>query len=87
MFGFQLTQIEREPIKGNSDEEVRQSSAKSRASLRNQFKSRLDETRQAVEDRRTKSPVITVPAQKSIDDELIIDDDDDDLPIPDDQKG
>ncbi|KAL4216430.1 hypothetical protein ACF0H5_024155 [Mactra antiquata] len=81
-----LSQLEREPVKGNSEEEVRQSSAKSRASLRNQFKSRLDETRHAVEERRTKSPVITVPAQKSIEDELIIDDDDDDLPIPDDQK-
>lgn len=81
-----LSQIEREPVMGNTEEEVRQSSAKSRASLRNQFKSRLDETRQAVEDRRTKSPVIAVPTQKSVDDELIMEDDDDDLPIPDDMK-
>ena len=39
-----------------------------------------------MEDRRTKSPVITVPPHKSIDDELIIEDEDD-LPIPDDLKG
>ncbi|XP_053387320.1 uncharacterized protein LOC123542904 [Mercenaria mercenaria] len=80
-----LAQIEHEPVSGNTEDEVRQSSAKSRASLRSQFKSRLDETRQAVEERRTKSPVIAVLAQKSIDDELIIEDDDD-LPIPDDLK-
>lgn len=81
-------QVEREPINGQTDEEVRISSAKSRASLRNQFKNRLDETRHAIETRRTMSPVITVPQQKSVDDELIEDDDDDeDLPIPDDQKG
>jgi hypothetical protein len=40
----------------------------------------------AVEERRIKSPVIMIPAQKSIDDELIIEEDDD-LPIPDDMKG
>ncbi|XP_060555548.1 uncharacterized protein LOC132716319 isoform X1 [Ruditapes philippinarum] len=80
-----LAQIEHEPVSGNTEDEVRQSSAKSRASLRSQFKSRLDETRQAVEDRRTKSPVISLPPHKSIDDELIIEDDDD-LPIPDDLK-
>lgn len=79
--------IEHEPIQGQTEDEVRLSSAKSRASLRNQFKSRLDETRMAAESRRTKSPVIRVPTQKSIDDELIDDDFDDDLPIPDDLKG
>ncbi|XP_052240245.1 myosin-11-like [Dreissena polymorpha] len=78
--------LEREPISGNTEEEVRQSSAKSRASLRNQFKSRLDETKHAVESRRTKSPLITLPAQKSVDDELIIESDDEDLPIPDELK-
>ncbi|XP_052786896.1 myosin-10-like isoform X9 [Mya arenaria] len=79
--------VEKEPITGNTEEEVRISSAKSRASLRSQFKSRLDETRHAVETRKTHSPVITVPAQKSVDDELIIEsDDEDDLPIPDDLK-
>ena len=74
---------------GHTEEEVRLSSAKSRASLRNQFKSRLDETRHAVESRRTMSPVVNVPTHKSIEDELIEDDDDEqqELPIPDDQKG
>ncbi|WAR30176.1 hypothetical protein MAR_003744 [Mya arenaria] len=82
-----LLSVEKEPITGNTEEEVRISSAKSRASLRSQFKSRLDETRHAVETRKTHSPVITVPAQKSVDDELIIEsDDEDDLPIPDDLK-
>ena len=65
------------------------SSAKSRASLRKEFKNRLEETRNVVEDRRAKSPAISIPSQKSLDDDqLIVDDEEeDDLPIPDDLKG
>ena len=83
-----MTKIEHEPVVGKTEDEIRVSSAKSRASLRNQFKTRLEETRTVVEDRRAKSPAISIPSQKSLeDDQLIIDDDDDDLPIPDDMKG
>ena len=85
---LQMTKIEHEPVKGKTEDEIRVSSAKSRASLRNQFKSRLEETRNVVEDRRANTPAISIPSQKSLDeDQLIIDEDDDDLPIPDDMKG
>ena len=81
--------IEHEPVSGKTEEEVRVSSAKSRASLRKEFKNRLEETRNVVEDRRAKSPAISIPSQKSLDDDqLIVDDEEeDDLPIPDDLKG
>ena len=59
-------------------------SAQSRASLRHQFKNRLEESRHAAEERRSKSPVISVPSQRSLDDQLI---EDDDFPIPDEIKG
>lgn len=82
------SKIEHEPITGKTEDEIRVSSAKSRASLRKEFKTRLEETRSVVEDRRAKSPAISVPSQKSLDeDQLIIDEEDDDLPIPDDMKG
>lgn len=64
-----------------TEDELRMTSAQSRASLRYQFKNRLEESRNAAEERRSKSPV---PSQRSIDDQLI---EDDDFPIPDDIKG
>lgn len=67
-----------------TEDELRMTSAQSRASLRYQFKYRLEESRNAAEERRSKSPVISVPSQRSIDDQLI---EDDDFPIPDDIKG
>uniref|UniRef100_K1R1G3 Dpy-19-like protein 3 n=1 Tax=Magallana gigas TaxID=29159 RepID=K1R1G3_MAGGI len=66
-----------------TEDELRMTSAQSRASLRYQFKNRLEESRNAAEERRSKSPVIYVPSQRSIDDQLI---EDDDFPIPDDIK-
>nr|XP_034321473.1 golgin subfamily A member 4 isoform X2 [Crassostrea gigas] len=66
-----------------TEDELRMTSAQSRASLRYQFKNRLEESRNAAEERRSKSPVISVPSQRSIDDQLI---EDDDFPIPDDIK-
>ena len=51
-------------------------SAESRASLRSQYKTKLEETKSAVEERRLKSPAISVPSQSSLDDELILDEDD-----------
>lgn len=66
-----------------TEDELRMTSAQSRASLRHQFKNRLEESRNAAEERRSKSPVISVPSQRSIDDQLI---EDDDFPIPDDIK-
>ena len=87
IYTFQ-SKIEHEPVTGKTEEEVRVSSAKSRASLRKEFKNRLEETRNIVEDRRANTPAISLPSQKSLDeDQLIVDDDDDDMPIPDDMKG
>ena len=66
-------------------------SALSRASLRSQYKNRLEESRLAAEDRRSKSPHIAVPTKMSVDDELVLDDDndefDEDMALPDDLKG
>ncbi|XP_041355859.1 GRIP and coiled-coil domain-containing protein 2-like isoform X3 [Gigantopelta aegis] len=56
--------------------EMRQMSAKSRASLRSQYKNKLEETKSAVEERRLKSPAISVPSQCSLTDELILDEED-----------
>ena len=67
-----------------TEDELRMNSAQSRASLRHQFKNRLEESRHAAEERRSKSPVISVPSQRSLDDQLI---EDDDFPIPDEIKG
>nr|XP_022306043.1 uncharacterized protein LOC111112655 isoform X13 [Crassostrea virginica] len=66
-----------------TEDELRMNSAQSRASLRHQFKNRLEESRHAAEERRSKSPVISVPSQRSLDDQLI---EDDDFPIPDEIK-
>ncbi|XP_069102583.1 myosin-2 heavy chain-like isoform X3 [Argopecten irradians] len=64
-----------------TEEEIRASSALSRASLRKEYRNKLGEVRAAVEDRRTKSPAISIPSQRSLeDDQLIDEDDDDDIP-------
>ncbi|KAL8591259.1 hypothetical protein ACOMHN_017583 [Nucella lapillus] len=73
------------------DDDLREESARSRASLRSDYKKRLVESRQAAEDRRAKSPHIQLPANLSVDDELVVDDDDDDefdddMALPDDVK-
>lgn len=81
-------------IDGMTEEEIRSSSAQSRASLRNAYKAKLEESKSAAEDRRSKSPHINLPTQMTIDDELILDEDDDDDEegeyigaLPDDLKG
>ncbi|XP_061170471.1 myosin-10-like isoform X3 [Saccostrea echinata] len=66
-----------------TEDEIRLSSSQSRASLRNQFRNRLEESRLAAEERRSKSPAISVPSQRSIEDQLV---EDDDFPIPDEIK-
>jgi hypothetical protein len=57
-------------------------SAKSRASLRSQYKTKLEETRLAVEERRSKSPAISIPSQRSLEEDQLIEDDDD-VALPD----
>ena len=78
-------------IDGDTEDELREASARSRASLRSHYKNQLEESRQAAEDRRSKTPVITLPSKLSVDDELVLDDDDDDfdeeMALPDDLKG
>ncbi|XP_055872551.1 golgin subfamily A member 3-like isoform X5 [Biomphalaria glabrata] len=70
------TSVEGVKVEGTTEEEIRASSAQSRASLRQQFKTKLGEAKQAAEDRRSKSPAIQLPTQLTIDDELILEDDD-----------
>ena len=79
-------------IDGDTEDELREASARSRASLRTHYKNQLEETRQAVEDRRSKTPVITLPSKLSVDDELVLDEDEEDefdeeMALPDDLKG
>ncbi|KAL5020532.1 hypothetical protein ScPMuIL_003424 [Solemya velum] len=77
-----------EPNSGLGKEELQSSSAKSRASLRSQYRMRLEETRLAAEDRRSKSPVISVMSHKSMEEAAIFleDDEDDELPFTDEVK-
>ena len=63
-----------------TEDELHMNSPQSRASLRDQFKNRLEEPCHAAEESRSKSPVISVPSQRSLDDQLI---EVDDFPIPD----
>ena len=72
-------------IGGKTQEEIRESSSMSRASLRNQYRNKLEEVRAAVEDRRAKSPAVSIPSQRSLDDDQLIDEDDD--MMTDDVKG
>ncbi|CAC5411822.1 unnamed protein product [Mytilus coruscus] len=72
--------------KPESPESVRESSAISRASLRSQYKAKLEETRHAVEERRSKSPAISIPSQRSLEEDQLIEDEDDDVALPDDFK-
>ena len=79
-------------IDGDTEDELREASARSRASLRTHYKNQLEETRQAAEDRRSKTPVITLPSKLSVDDELVLDEDEEDefdeeMALPDDLKG
>ncbi|XP_021373671.1 microtubule-associated protein futsch-like isoform X2 [Mizuhopecten yessoensis] len=70
--------------KSKTEDEIRATSALSRASLRKEYRNKLGEVRAAVEDRRTKSPAISIPSQRSLeDDQLIDEDDDDDIPYND----
>ncbi|XP_060075166.1 uncharacterized protein LOC132554861 [Ylistrum balloti] len=61
-----------------TEEEIRATSALSRASLRKEYRNKLGEVRAAVEDRRTKSPAISIPSQRSLEEDQLIDEDDDD---------
>ncbi|KAK3609983.1 hypothetical protein CHS0354_011824 [Potamilus streckersoni] len=83
----ELMKTQAEPI-SELEEEQHTRSAKSRASLRNQYKTKLDETRGAIEERRAKSPAISIPSQKSLDDDLLIleEEEEDDIPVADDIK-
>ncbi|KAL3884703.1 hypothetical protein ACJMK2_024815 [Sinanodonta woodiana] len=81
-----LMKTQAEPI-SELEEEQHTRSAKSRASLRNQYKNKLDETRGAIEERRAKSPAISIPSQKSLDDDqLILEEEEEDIPVADDIK-
>ncbi|GFR67892.1 Dpy-19-like protein 3, partial [Elysia marginata] len=92
-----VTSLEGGKVEGLTEEEIRASSAHSRASLREQYKAKLEEAKTAAEDRRSKSPAINLPTHLTVDDELILDDDEDEegddyfleegeMPIPDDLK-
>ncbi|XP_063437060.1 golgin subfamily A member 4-like isoform X11 [Mytilus trossulus] len=72
--------------KPESPESVRESSALSRASLRSQYKAKLEETRQAVEERRSNTPAISIPSPRSLEEDQLIEDEDDDVALPDDFK-
>ncbi|XP_076439302.1 uncharacterized protein LOC143278152 isoform X3 [Babylonia areolata] len=65
-------------VSGDVEDDLREASARSRASLRSDYKRRLEESRQAADERRARSPLIKLPANLSVDDELVLDDDDDD---------
>ncbi|CAG2255504.1 unnamed protein product [Mytilus edulis] len=73
--------------KPESPESVRESSALSRASLRSQYKAKLEETRHAVEERRSNTPAISIPSPRSLEEDQLIEDEDDDVALPDDFKG
>lgn len=76
------------PVAGLTDEEGRVPSAKSRASLRSQYRNKLEEARSAAEDRRSKSPAISVPSVRSLEeDQLVEEEDDEDIPVTDEFKG
>ncbi|KAK3800896.1 hypothetical protein RRG08_016033, partial [Elysia crispata] len=91
-----VTSLEGGKVEGVTEEDIRASSAHSRASLREHYKTKLEEAKVAAEDRRSKSPAINLPTQMTVDDELILDGDDDEdddyfleegeMPIPDDLK-
>ncbi|XP_071141114.1 myosin-10-like [Mytilus edulis] len=72
--------------KAESPESVRESSALSRASLRSQYKAKLEETRHAVEERRSNTPAISIPSPRSLEEDQLIEDEDDDVALPDDFK-
>lgn len=82
----QTSPIPQPQQKADSPQSGRESSAQSRASLRNQYKAKLEETRQAVEERRSKSPAISIPSQRSLEEDQLIEDDDD-IVLPDNLKG
>ncbi|VDI50831.1 Hypothetical predicted protein [Mytilus galloprovincialis] len=72
--------------KPESPESVRESSALSRASLRSQYKAKLEETRHAVEERRSNTPAISIPSPRSLEEDQLVEDEDDDVALPDDFK-
>ncbi|KAK7096390.1 hypothetical protein V1264_005690 [Littorina saxatilis] len=75
-------------MEGDTEEDLRDASARSRASLRSHYKNRLGESRQAAEDRRSNTPQISLPSKMSVDEELVLDDDDDfdEMALPNDLK-
>ncbi|KAJ8311754.1 hypothetical protein KUTeg_011109 [Tegillarca granosa] len=86
-FTYQQGRSETMPVAGVNDEEGRVPSAKSRASLRSQYRNKLEEARSAAEDRRSKSPAISVPSVRSLEeDQLVEEEDDEDIPVTDEFK-
>ena len=73
-------------IEGDTHDALRQSASQSRAELRTAHKEKLSARRRTVEDRRAKSPALSLRSQKSVLSELELDEDAD-LPFPDDVKG
>ncbi|XP_067653461.1 putative leucine-rich repeat-containing protein DDB_G0290503 [Haliotis asinina] len=73
-------------VEGNTEEDIRASSARSRASLRNHFRQKLVETKKVVDERRTKSPGMVLPTPRSMEEDTLQVDDDDDVALPDDVK-
>ncbi|XP_059162688.1 uncharacterized protein LOC131946064 isoform X2 [Physella acuta] len=73
-----LSSVEVSKVDGTTEEEIRASSAQSRASLRHQYKVKLGEAKLAAEDRRSKSPAIQLTTQITIDDDLILEEEEDD---------
>ncbi|XP_071098823.1 putative leucine-rich repeat-containing protein DDB_G0290503 [Haliotis cracherodii] len=69
-----------------AEENIRASSARSRASLRNQFRQKLVETKKVVDERRTKSPGMMLPTPRSMEEDTLHLDDEDDVTLPDDLK-
>lgn len=85
---WQPTSNENLNLSSASNDEVREAMSKSRASLRTEYKARLAETKLAMEDRRSKSPAVSIPSLHSLDEDQLIEDDVDlDALMPDNRKG
>lgn len=75
-------------LEGSSEDELRELSARRRAQLRDVYKTRLVGARQAAEDRRANTPLITIPTREALEDDLVDDEEEqDDVALPDELKG
>ncbi|XP_025084149.1 uncharacterized protein LOC112558131 isoform X11 [Pomacea canaliculata] len=73
-------------LEGSSEDELRELSARRRAQLRDVYKTRLVGARQAAEDRRANTPLITIPTREALEDDLVDEEEQDDVALPDELK-